>query len=113
MPGGPQSMYGMGGMCGMEPQLSTPGRGVELKKIFTRLLALSNFISSVPDQRLSALRDYVTKAIELFRTVIDNLAWYKDKVDEIIILFYEFIERVYLVIKNYYTDKIERSKDQL
>jgi hypothetical protein len=109
MQGGVPSMYGMGTV---EPQLSTPGRGLELKKIFSRLLSLSNFLSSVPDQRLVILRDYVNKGIELFRTVIDNLAWYKDKIDGIIVLFYEFIEKVYTVIRQYYVTKIERSKDQ-
>lgn len=104
---------GMGMGMGMEPaqtQLSDPGRALELKKIFSRLLALQNFLSSSVDQGLTVLRDYVLKAIELFRTVIDNLASYKDKIDDIIVLFYSFIERAYEVLKEYYKIKEEQNK---
>jgi hypothetical protein len=105
---------GMGmDMMGMDqPQLSDPGKGLELKKIFSRLLALQNFLSSSADQGLIVLRDYVSKAIELFRTVIDNLSSYKEKIDDIIVLFYDFIEKSYAVMKEYYRRKDERSNNQ-
>jgi hypothetical protein len=90
-------------------QLSDPGKGLELKKIFSRLLALQNFLASSADQGLSVLRDYVLKAIELFRTVIDNLSSYKEKIDDIIVLFYDFIERAYAVLRDYYKNKDEKT----
>jgi hypothetical protein len=104
--------YAVGGMDPTQTQLSDPGKGLELKKIFSRLLALQNFLSSSTDQGLTVLKDYVLKAIELFRTVIDNLASYKEKIDDIIVLFYEFIERSYAVMKEYYRIKTERSNNQ-
>jgi len=110
----PNAMGGMGGMGGMDPtqtQLSDPGKGLELKKIFSRLLALQNFLSSAADQGLTVLKDYVSKAIELFRTVVDNLAVYRERIDDIIVLFYEFIEKTYAVMKEYYTRKDEKSKE--
>jgi hypothetical protein len=111
MAGGMGGM-GMGmGMDTTQTQLSDPGRALELKKIFSRLLSLQNFLSSSIDQGLAVLRDYVLKAVELFRTVIDNLASYKEKIDDIIVLFYDFIERCYSVLKEYYKIKEEQSKE--
>jgi len=92
-----------------QTQLSDPGKALELKKIFSRLLALQNFLSSSSEEGLAVLKDYVTKSIELFRTVIDNLASYKPKIDDIIVLFYDFIEKAYSFMREYYKRKVQKS----
>lgn len=72
------------------------------------MLALQNYLSTTTDKGILVLRDYVSKAVELFKLIIDNLVKFKDKVDDIIILYYKFIERVYVVLKEYYKDKQEK-----
>jgi len=91
-----------------QEQFSDPGKVFELKKIFSRLLALENYLSTATDEKVLVLRDYVSKSIELFRVVIDNLPSFKEKINDIIVLFYEFIERVYEILKFYYRPKEEK-----
>jgi hypothetical protein len=110
---------GMGGMLGqdnIDPMTGLPqktdqeiGRIYELKKIFSRLVSIESFLSVSSDDNILKLREYVVKAIELFKILIDNVNSFKDKIDDIIIMFYQFLKRVYIILKKYY-DYLEKTR---
>jgi hypothetical protein len=104
------NMAGMGGDQGnIDPMTGMPeksdkeiGRIYELKKIFSRLVSIESYLSVSSDENILLLRNYVVKAIELFKMLIDNVNSFQDKIDEIIIMFYQFLKRVYIILKKYY-----------
>lgn len=114
----PEGDPGMGGMDpGMDPnapmdpmdpnaqQLSAVeiGRVYELKKIYNRLLALENYIFRVSDDdTILEVRKAIGEAINLFEVVISNFDQFKDRIDEIIIQFYKFIDKIYEKIHVYF-----------
>jgi hypothetical protein len=111
-PGGDPAMggmdQGMGLMPGQPPPLTTPteiGRVYELKKIYSRLTAIEAFLSRSVDQTMLSLRKYVAQAIDLFEVVITNLPQYKDKLDEIIITFYKFLDYIYGSMRKYFSEE--------
>ena len=81
------------------------GRIYELKKIYTRLVSIESYLSTSSDETLIKLRNYVSRAIELFQLLISNIDSYTDKIDNIIITFYKFLELVYNLLKQYYKNK--------
>ena len=97
------------GMPIEEPQAATTstqiGRVYEMKKIFFRLTSLENFLTGSNDVELLRLRDYVKKAIDLFEVLMSNLKMFLDKIDDIIITYYKFIETVYNILKKYHDEK--------
>lgn len=98
----------LGGMPGEEQKDEKDlGRVFELKKIFSRLLAIDNHLSSSPDPKLFKLKGYVNDALELFKLVVNNPESYKEKIDEIIVVYYKFIKRLYLLLEEYYKEKKE------
>ena len=111
MGGDPNAMGGMG-----TPPPKTPeeiGRIFELKKIYARLISIEEYLSFSPNVTLVSLRDYVSKAIELFETLISNVDTFKDQLDEIIVMFYKFLEYVYDVMNKYYKDKAKEDKNDV
>jgi len=103
---------GMGGMMGEEepkdPEIL--GKTYELKKIYSRLVSIESYLSSSSDIVLLRLRNYVSQAIELFETLSANVKSFKDKLNDIIVMFYEFIEIVYVLLNDYY--EAERKEDK-
>lgn len=114
MPAG--DVAGMGAMPGMEqtePLTSTEiGRVFELKKIYSRLISVESYLTETEgaDKSLLNLRKFVSQGINLFEVVIVNFEQYKDKVDPIIVTFYEFIDMVYGTLRKYYKNQSRRSK---
>jgi hypothetical protein len=104
------SMMGMGYGPQQEPEKTAIqiGRIYELKKIYNRLLSIEEYLSFTNDSRLQKLRDYISKGIELFELLISNIDSFmkedKSLVDSIVVLYYKFIIRIYLVLKQYYED---------
>lgn len=98
--GDPTSM----GMPGEEPP-KTPGelgRIYELKKIYTRLTAIETYLAHESDPFLLNVRDLVSKAVELFEIISSNFESYKNKLDEIIITYYTFVQEVYELVRDHY-----------
>jgi hypothetical protein len=122
MMGGDQGMNGMTGMGGdqeIDPMTGQPkktaeqvGRIFELKKIYSRLLAIESQLSFSSDIVLLKIRKFVSDSIELFETLISNIDAYKDDVDEIIVMYYSFLEQLYEIMKKYYKNKQEKEKEQ-
>lgn len=102
-PTGGMMQPGMMGM-GYEPTRSSDeiGRIFELKKIYSRLLAIDSQLSFSADSTLIKLRKYISQAIDFFGIIIGNDRAFKDDIDEIIIRYYEFLQDVYKIIKHYY-----------
>lgn len=116
--GGDMGMGGMGGGMGMGmdpgPQQLTSneiGRIYELKKIYSRLATIETFLQEETNERMVELRAMVSKAIDLFETVISNIQSYKDKLDDIIISFYKFLEKIFEEIRTYFKSQGRRSKE--
>lgn len=103
---------GMGGMGMQPPELSAEnvGRVFELKKIYARLLSIDSQLSFSSDNILLKLRRFISKAIELFETVISNIESYRKNIDQIIVMYYQFLEDVYSIMKRYYQSKEKKDK---
>lgn len=100
------------GMGGMEPK--TPkeiGRIFELKKIYSRLISIEQYLSFSSDEFLLKLKVYISKAIQLFETLIFNINSFKDKLDDIIVLYYTFVQTVYTVLKDHYEKNDKKDKN--
>ena len=106
-----------GGEAGMDPSMMGMGMGAsgptdtfevgriyELKKIYSRLVSMQSYLSATTDVNLIKLRNYIANTIDLFRTLISNIELYKDRLDEIIVIFYKVVDNVYLVLSKYYKD---------
>jgi hypothetical protein len=103
MPGGDMA-GGMGGVGEQEEKLTSSqiGRVYELKKIYSRLSSVESYLARAMDESILELRKYVAQSIDLFEVVISNYDQYKDKVDDIIVNFYEFLDVIYSSLRKYY-----------
>lgn len=104
---------GMGGMG--EPPAKTAeevGKIFELKKIYSRLLAIESQLSFSSEIVLLKLRKYISQSIELFETLIFNVDTFKDEIDDIIVMYYEFLEQVYDIMKRFYKIKQREEKEE-
>jgi len=86
------------------------GRIFELKKIYSRLLAIESQLTGTTEKLLMRLKEYISRAIELFETLVSNINYFKDQVDDIIVVFYEFLDAVYAVLRKYYKKKMKKEK---
>tara|TARA_Y100000310_G_scaffold340800_1_gene437813 strand:- start:1534 stop:2196 length:663 start_codon:yes stop_codon:yes gene_type:complete len=93
--------------------LTDLGRIYELNKIYYRLVAISKILKNSSDSNLIMLREKVSEVLTIFKLVIDNLATYKDKIDEIIIMYYKFINKVLQKVEIYYKKKKEIQQHNL
>jgi len=105
----PDPMGGLGG--GIDPMTGMPmpgtgstytaiGRAYKLKNIFDSLQKIKNYLRDTADVDLGEFYDDVDTAFEMFKLVINNLKTYKDKVDELIVLYYELINQLLQKIRN-------------
>lgn len=98
-------MTGMG-MMGQEEEEKTStelGRIYELKKIYARLISIEAYLGDESDKELLEIRSYISQGVELFEVISSNFNSYKDKLDEIIIIYYKFLLEVYASVKNFYS----------
>jgi len=102
----------MGGDVEGEIDVTEIGRVFELKKIYSRLTSIESYLSDSSDTTLLKLRNYVSQSIELFEILIANVKSFKDKLDEIIIIYYKFIEIVYGLLNKYYEDQEKKLDDK-
>jgi len=99
-PGGmpPDGMGGAGGMDmlgGMTPPTLDPisiGKVFIMKKIYSRMIATNNNLSYMTGPEFEDLKKYSSEALEHFQSVITNFDQFKDKLDEVITLFQQFLE---------------------
>lgn len=116
--GGMPGDLGMGGM-GMPgmPEETGPetasevGRRYELKKIYSRLISLDSHLAGSTDENLLKLKFVVSQAIEVFDVLVSNIKLFKDKIDSIIVIYYDFLERVYGILNKYYEKKSKEKEN--
>jgi hypothetical protein len=83
------------------------GRVYEMKKIYSRLIAVESLISRTTDDNMLEMRKLVSQGIDLFEVVISNYDKFKENIDEIIVTYYDFLLGVYKEIKTYYAAKLK------
>lgn len=113
--GGDPNAMGGGGMGGGEEPFNVQeiGRIFELKKIYARLISIESFLTFSSDDILQKLKLYVTKAIELFQTLSSNIKSFKDQLDDIIVTYYEFLEEIHEILKEYYeVEMVKKDKEK-
>lgn len=102
---------GMEGMPGQEEEekltLNQLGRVYELKRIYSRLSSVESFLTRNTDDTILEVRKMVSQSIDLFELVISNFDQYKEKIDEIIVTYYEFLNVVYDSIKKHFASTTE------
>jgi len=113
--GDDSGMGSMGGMgMGGEPSTDkTPtaiGRIYMLTKLYYRLSALTHILVNNPDKELLDLTNKVRESFEIFQIVISNLKNYKSKIDDVIIMYYQFLKEVVKYLAVYYRGKYNTSE---
>jgi hypothetical protein len=93
-----------------ETDITDVGKMYELKQIHYRLLAVRNHLEIFVEEEFDEVKNSLTKAIELFEVVIDNYTKYRDRIDEIIIMYYQFIKNVYELTKKKYRKYTNKKK---
>ena len=104
-PGAPVDIDPITGLPIRQP--SEIGRIYELKKIYSRLTTIEAFLSDTTDQDLIEVRNVIAQSIEFFEIVTSNLQAYKDKLDNIIVMFYDFLDQAYSMMAEYFKEKKE------
>jgi hypothetical protein len=97
-----------------EPWSSTAsylGRVYELKKIYTKLLSLSDLLEHISDSKFDQVEQSIREAIDLYHIVVDNLEKFDDKVDDIVVNFYDFLKEILANIEELIKEK-DRERDK-
>lgn len=81
------------------------GRAFKLKKIYEILESISKLLHITSDVKFTELGKEVDTAFELFRLVVNNLKIYKEKVDDLIIMYYALLKDVCIKIEDIYKQK--------
>lgn len=85
------------------------GRIYELKKIYTKLLAISKLLDARSDVKYVELEKETDEALDMFHVISLNLDKFQPKIDEIIVEYYRFIKRALEELETLATKK---SKDE-
>ena len=84
----PNAMAGGTDMYGqpMQPDYTPPeiGKIFILKKIYTRMISLNNYMDNFSERKLLSLKNKMREATELFKMIIDNFDRFKGNMDDII-----------------------------
>ena len=109
---------GMGGGFGEAEEIKSStelGRIYELNKIYYRLYVINKFLKNTSDERLQKIKKMVSEAFDIYRLILNNIKSYKDKLDDIILQYYEFISHLVLALEDYYKRRyqsIDQTKEQ-
>jgi len=112
--GGDMSDPGLGdpsaGMPGEEPPKDPNelGRTYEMKKIYARLVSMNEYLADEMSPRIVRTKTSIAKAIDLFAVIGANPDSYKEKIDEIIVSYYKFLEAAYRRVKAFYKSEAKR-----
>lgn len=98
------------GMPGMEEPKdpSELGRTYEMKKIYSRLISMNQYLADEQSPKIVKTKQNIAKAIDLFAVIGANPESYKEKIDEIIISYYKFLESAYRRVKAFYKAEAKR-----
>jgi len=105
---GDMGMGGMGLGMGEEEEIKTPtqlGRTYELNKIYFRLLTIYKILQNTSDPNLSRIKEMVGEAFDIYKLILSNIKSYEEKVDDVILKYYEFIGGCAIVLQKYFKEK--------
>jgi len=90
------------------------GRVYELNKIYYRLHIIHKWLMNSPDKQLEETRKIATEAYDIFKLIMNNLASYKDKVDDIILQFSNFVANLSILLAKHTKQKnaLEKEEEQ-
>ena len=92
------------------PSLEQIGRVYELKQLYNRLVSIRNHVSIFVEDEFDNIKKILSKAIDLFDLVINNYSQYEDRIDLIIVMYYNLINEIYEEVKTKYK-KYSKSND--
>lgn len=87
------------------------GRVYELNRVYFRMITLDNILKVNAYPELQKIAKMVEDAMKIFKLVVENISIFRDKLDEIIIAYYKFIERCFLVLE-YHSRKLDKDKSK-
>ena len=120
---------GMGAEAGGDPGLGDPGLGdpmagvpgqeetkdptelgrtYEMKKIYARLVSMNEYLADEMSPKIVKTKRSLAKAIDLFAVIGANPDSYKEKIDEIIISYYKFLEASYKRVRAFYKSEAQK-----
>lgn len=100
----------MAGMPGQEEPKDPNdlGRTYEMKKIYSRLVSMNQYLADEQDRRIMKTKQSIAKAIDLFAVIGANPESYKERIDEIIVGYYKFLEAAYKRVRSFYKLEAQR-----
>ena len=87
------------------------GRIYELRKIYLKLLSISTLLTSLSDSEFDNLENTIRESLDLFHIVISNIDKFEDKIDEIIIYFYEFVKETIIELERLSDKRVAKSEE--
>jgi hypothetical protein len=91
----------MGGGITLKTSTSL-GRIYTLRKLYYRLAGIDNILSNTTNKELAKLAEVASEVFSIFKMIIINLKSYKDNIDNIIVMYYEFIKEISGKLLDYY-----------
>lgn len=76
----------------VEDTLTTIDQAYRLKKIYSKLIAISKLLDYHADNKFDDLRDKIIESIDLFHIIVNNFDSFQDKIDDIIRSFYRLLQ---------------------
>jgi len=99
----------MGGMQGTQQEIPRTseqiGRLYEMNKIYARLYAIDKILKTIADEKLEKTKKTMNDAFDIYRMVLNNYSKYKDKMDEIILRYYDYIGSLTNELKDYFESR--------
>lgn len=70
------------------------GKVMMLKKIHARLISVNNSLEYFSDPKYDEMKQIILEGIDVFRSIVANFSQFKDKLDDVIKGFQEFLDSV-------------------
>lgn len=70
------------------------GKVMMLKKIHARLISVNNNLEYFSDPKYDEMKQIILEGIDVFRSIVANFSQFKDKLDDVIKGFQEFLDSV-------------------
>ncbi len=80
------------------------GKAYTMKQIYYKLLSIYNILNQSTQSILLKQSNNVKQAIDLFNLVVTNPTAYKENMDNIITMFYKYLNRLYDLLEKYYSN---------
>ena len=69
---------------------------------------MNQYLADEHDRRIMKTKQSISKAIDLFSVIGANPESYKERIDEIIVSYYKFLEAAYKRVRSFYKSESQR-----